>query len=69
MDRLTNYSWPGNIRELQNVIERAVVISHGSELQIDESVLGLNAGSQPTSSDTLEDVERSHILPECRHSA
>ncbi|MGH7807512.1 MAG: sigma 54-interacting transcriptional regulator, partial [Thermodesulfobacteriota bacterium] len=62
MDRLTSYSWPGNIRELQNVIERAVVISPGLELQIDESVLGLNLGSQTPSSDTLEDVECSHIL-------
>ena len=32
MQRLANYSWPGNIRELQNVIERAVVLSSGSDL-------------------------------------
>jgi transcriptional regulator with GAF, ATPase, and Fis domain len=34
MRRLMNYPWPGNIRELQNVIERAVVLSQGSTLQL-----------------------------------
>jgi len=34
MSRLVNYSWPGNIRELQNVIERAVVLSQGSTLEL-----------------------------------
>jgi transcriptional regulator with GAF, ATPase, and Fis domain len=35
MARLCAYSWPGNIRELQNVIERAVVLSAGSVLNVD----------------------------------
>ena len=61
MDRITSYRWPGNIRELQNVIERAVVLSQGSEIQIDESLLGLNVSSELTMDQTLEDVERSHI--------
>ena len=34
LDRLTNYSWPGNIRELQNVIERAVILSPGPVLEL-----------------------------------
>ena len=34
MEALTNYDWPGNIRELQNVIERSVVVSSGPELQV-----------------------------------
>src|SRR5262249_25444759 len=34
MRRLTNYPWPGNIRELQNVIERAVVLSKGESLEL-----------------------------------
>jgi len=32
--RLTSYSWPGNIRELQNVVERAILLSPGSELML-----------------------------------
>ncbi|MGB7293280.1 MAG: sigma 54-interacting transcriptional regulator [Thermodesulfobacteriota bacterium] len=62
MDRITSYPWPGNIRELQNVIERAVVLSHGSDIQIDESLLGSNVSSELTIDQTLEDVERSHII-------
>lgn len=34
LDALTDYDWPGNIRELQNVIERSVVLSKGPELQV-----------------------------------
>lgn len=39
LERLTTYSWPGNIRELQNVIERSVVICEGPTFSIDESWL------------------------------
>jgi len=35
VDRLTDYSWPGNIRELQNVIERAVILSQSSALELE----------------------------------
>jgi len=43
LELLKSYSWPGNIRELQNVIERSVIISDSQNLCIDESWLG-----QPT---------------------
>src|SRR5439155_512695 len=39
MDRLVSYPWPGNIRELQNVIERAVVLSRGPTLELDRDLL------------------------------
>jgi transcriptional regulator with GAF, ATPase, and Fis domain len=35
IERLQRYSWPGNIRELQNVIERALITSHGADLNMD----------------------------------
>jgi len=34
IEALTNYEWPGNIRELQNLIERSVILSSGSVLQL-----------------------------------
>jgi transcriptional regulator with GAF, ATPase, and Fis domain len=37
MDRLKAYPWPGNIRELQNVIERSVIVAENGELSVDES--------------------------------
>ncbi|MCA1957690.1 MAG: sigma 54-interacting transcriptional regulator, partial [Nitrospira sp.] len=62
MQRLKSYTWPGNIRELEHVIERAVILNQGPELKLDEwmprnTEAGLNAGPA-----TLEEVERAHIL-------
>ena len=34
LDALTNYDWPGNIRELQNVLERSVILTNGNALQV-----------------------------------
>lgn len=39
MEKLKNYSWPGNIRELQNVMERSVLLSQGLEIQPNEILL------------------------------
>ena len=49
LDRLTTYSWPGNIRELQNVIERSVIVAESENFTVDESWLsgGLDGPSQP----------------------
>jgi formate hydrogenlyase transcriptional activator len=64
MKALCEYRWPGNIRELQNVIERAVVLSKGSELRISLSELKRRAvpDGDGASSGTLEEAERAHIL-------
>ena len=45
MHRLSNYSWPGNIRELQNVIERAVILSSGKTLVLADELRAPPAGS------------------------
>ena len=44
VDRLTTYEWPGNIRELQNVIERAVIVSRGGALRLDALLPAPGAG-------------------------
>jgi formate hydrogenlyase transcriptional activator len=63
MENLTRYSWPGNIRELQNVIERAVVLAKGAIVPIDDSMLRAEEALEDALSlDTLENVERRHIL-------
>jgi PAS domain S-box-containing protein len=48
LERFQSYSWPGNIRELQNVIERSVIVSSGDVFSIDESWLSTES-PQPAS--------------------
>ncbi len=62
MDRLVRYHWPGKIRELGNLIERAVILSPGSELSVrlPEIKTAISAQNQPLA--TLEVAEREHIL-------
>ncbi|MGA2427571.1 MAG: sigma 54-interacting transcriptional regulator [Candidatus Acidiferrum sp.] len=84
MDALVNYDWPGNIRELENLIERAVLLSPGKELRVPLSELkpsALSANSNvsadlslfaPSPSSvpitTLEEAERQHILRALRQT-
>jgi len=49
MDALVNYSWPGNIRELENLIERAVLLSDGKELRVPLGELKASAVPAPLS--------------------
>jgi formate hydrogenlyase transcriptional activator len=62
MNLLTRYHWPGNIRELQNLMERAVILSLGSVLKLPLSGLQ-DRPARPVANriETLEDAERRHI--------
>jgi formate hydrogenlyase transcriptional activator len=60
MEMLVRYSWPGNIRELQNFIERAVILSQGPVLE--PPLHELRFKDVPVEPITLEDAERAHIL-------
>jgi formate hydrogenlyase transcriptional activator len=65
MNAMVCYPWPGNIRELQNVIERAVILSKGPELQVPlDGLKGKTADTngQTNGVTTLEEIERKHIL-------
>jgi formate hydrogenlyase transcriptional activator len=65
LQALTQYQWPGNIRELQNVIERAVIVSTGPVLRVPLPELKqshVNGKASAASQDTLEEAERKHIL-------
>jgi formate hydrogenlyase transcriptional activator len=67
MEMLRQHDWPGNIRELQNLVERAVIMSSGSELQLPPAELRRlvqNGAPQPVR--TLVEAERAHILEALR---
>jgi formate hydrogenlyase transcriptional activator len=83
MELLSRYSWPGNIRELQNVIERAVVLCPGTVLRLGGDLLPATnqgtgeedkvrsagyGGVQGESTTSLEHVERKHILEVLRQT-
>ena len=68
LDALRDYNWPGNIRELQNVIERAVILTPGHVLRAPLGELKAAADTTATKTATLEDVERQHILDVLRES-
>jgi formate hydrogenlyase transcriptional activator len=64
MDALRHYPWPGNIRELENVIERAIILSPGPVLRISHHDLSSRVAPDQNAdrAQTLEEVERNHIL-------
>jgi len=61
MNTLRDYPWPGNIRELENVLERAVINSSGPKLHLVDE-LKKPPEALTTTQKTLEEVERDHIV-------
>ncbi len=74
MDALLTYRWPGNVREMKNVVERAVVLCSGDAIEVDDLVLSTLKTSGDTEADLpagaigayepvpLSEIERRHIL-------
>ncbi len=64
MDRLVEYSWPGNIRELENVVERSMILSPGSTLIAEPPLVSVetHTSGPDANSVAFKDVMRSHIL-------
>lgn len=74
MEAMLTYRWPGNVREMKNVVERAVVLSRGDVIQVDDLVLSTLKTSGDTEAELpssiagayeavpLSEIERRHIL-------
>jgi formate hydrogenlyase transcriptional activator len=68
MRALTRWNWPGNIRELENFIERAVILTNGPVLRAPLAELAMTEVPVPVQNSSLEDTERQHILRVLRES-
>ena len=68
MAALDSYFWPGNIRELQNLIERSVILTAGNILQVQLDDLQQSTPISSPMAGTLEDVERQRILEALQES-
>jgi DNA-binding NtrC family response regulator len=66
MDRLMSYSWPGNIRELRNLVERLMILHEGDEVRVNDlpAELGVPARAAPEPEAalvSLQEIERRHV--------
>lgn len=65
MDALMNYSWPGNARELENIVQRAMLLSSGTELSFSPFLNAENGAALPiqtTQLKTLDEIEKDYIM-------
>ena len=58
----TRYDWPGNIREVRNVVERAMVVAHGTQIQLVDISFPFPPSATPSGGASLEEVEKDQIM-------
>ena len=62
MEMFTEYDWPGNIREVRNVVERAMVVAQGPQIQVGDISFPFPPPATPSGGESLEEVEKDQIL-------
>jgi len=68
MEALSRYAWPGNIRELQNLMERAVLLSKGPSLRVPLGEIFTDLEPAVNGGNVLEQAEREQIVRALRES-
>jgi two-component system response regulator HydG len=61
LEMFTAYDWPGNIREVRNVVERAMVVAKGTQIQVDDLSFPFLTPSISPDGESLEEVEKRQI--------
>ena len=62
MEMFIGYDWPGNIREVRNVVERAMVVAQGPQIQVEDISFPFPSPATPSGGASLEEVEKDQIL-------
>ena len=62
MEMFIGYDWPGNIREVRNVVERAIVVAQGPQIQVENISFPFPSLATPSGGASLEEVEKDQIL-------
>jgi DNA-binding NtrC family response regulator len=62
MEMFIEYDWPGNIREVRNVVERAMVVAQGPQIQVEDISFPFPSPATPSGGASLEEVEKDQIL-------
>jgi transcriptional regulator with GAF, ATPase, and Fis domain len=68
IDKLMAYPWPGNIRELENIVERGVILSRGPHLRIPKAEFQSNIPMAESAELSLEEMERQYIILVLKHT-
>jgi formate hydrogenlyase transcriptional activator len=68
METLMNYHWPGNIRELENVIERSIIISNSKIIENGDWLPGRTMPDSSLYLNTLDEIEKQHIIKTLEHT-
>ncbi len=61
LEMFAGYDWPGNIREVRNAVERAMVVAKGTQIQVDDLSFPFPSSSRPSGGESLEEVEKDQI--------
>jgi len=61
LEMIGEYDWPGNIREVRNVVERAMVVAKGNQIQVEDLSFAFPSQSAPVTGESLEEMEKHHI--------
>ncbi len=62
LERLSLYGWPGNVRELANVLERSIILTHGTNLELGDSLAPMADSAPARPERTLQELTRQRIL-------
>jgi len=69
IDKLLLYDFPGNVRELENLIERGIIMSKGGKLSLGDWFNPKKKRLKPEVFDSLEEAQRKHIIEVLQHTS